>query len=69
VGLIATAAAYQGQGIGTALLSATDVYYFDNNVDTSTVVTQKSNSQACFFYERAGFAEYKTEYVYHLWFN
>jgi dTDP-4-amino-4,6-dideoxy-D-galactose acyltransferase len=69
VGLIATAAAYQGKGIGTALLQATEVYYSGNNVATSTVVTQKSNSQACFFYEKAGFAEYKTEYVYHLWFN
>jgi dTDP-4-amino-4,6-dideoxy-D-galactose acyltransferase len=69
VGLIATAAAYQGKGIGTALLRATEAYYSGNDVATSTVVTQKSNSQACFFYEKAGFAEYKTEYVYHLWFN
>jgi len=69
VGLIATAAGYQGKGIGTALLHATEAYYSGNNVATSTVVTQKSNSQACFFYEKAGFAEYKTEYVYHLWFN
>jgi ribosomal protein S18 acetylase RimI-like enzyme len=50
-------------------LQATEAYYSGNNVATSTVVTQKSNSQACFFYEKAGFAEYKTEYVYHLWFN
>jgi dTDP-4-amino-4,6-dideoxy-D-galactose acyltransferase len=69
IGLIATAAGYQGKGIGTALLHATEAYYSGNHVATATVVTQKSNSQACFFYEKAGFAEYKTEYVYHLWFN
>jgi dTDP-4-amino-4,6-dideoxy-D-galactose acyltransferase len=69
IGLIATRAAYQGKGVGTALLRATEAYYSGNNVVTSTVVTQKSNSQACLFYEKVGFAEYKTEYVYHLWFN
>ena len=69
IGLIATGTAYQGQGIGRALLQATDHYYRANAVKTSTVVTQKTNEQACLFYEKEGFTEYKTEYVYHLWFN
>ena len=69
IGLIATAAGQQGKGIGRALLRATDHYYGINKVTVSTIVTQRSNEQACRFYEKAGFTEYKTEYVYHLWFN
>ncbi len=69
IGLIATAAGYQGKGIGQVLLQAVDRYFGLRKVKASTVVTQRSNIQACRFYEKAGFAEYKTEYVFHLWFN
>jgi dTDP-4-amino-4,6-dideoxy-D-galactose acyltransferase len=69
IGLIATAATQQGKGIGKGLLQATDHYYRAHGVRVSTVVTQKSNKGACLFYEKEGFTEYKTEYVYHLWFN
>jgi dTDP-4-amino-4,6-dideoxy-D-galactose acyltransferase len=68
IGLIATDAGCQGRGLGTGLVKATEDYY-EGKVTTSTVVTQKTNIQACAFYEKAGFREYKTEYVYHLWFN
>ena len=69
IGLIATDAGFQGKGVGKSLVQAIDFYYQDNNVKTSTVVTQKSNIQACNFYEKAGFTVYKLEHVYHLWFK
>jgi ribosomal protein S18 acetylase RimI-like enzyme len=69
IGLIATGAAHQGKGIGRSLLRATDHYYRANGVETSTVVTQKTNIQACLFYEKEGFTEYKRQFVYHLWLN
>ena len=69
IGLIATETGFQGKGVGKSLVQAIDLYYRDNNVKTSTVVTQKSNIQACNFYEKAGFTVYKLEHVYHLWFK
>jgi dTDP-4-amino-4,6-dideoxy-D-galactose acyltransferase len=69
IGLIAASPGQQGKGIGKALLQAVDSYFRINDLKTSTVVTQKTNEQACRFYEAAGFSVYKTEYVYHLWFN
>jgi len=67
IGLIASTV--QGKGVGKWLVQAADAWFQTGRVGVSTVVTQKSNVQACRFYERTGFSEYKTEYVYHLWFN
>lgn len=67
IGLIATDGAYQGQGIGQSLIEATDTWYTAKKILTSTVVTQRSNLQACRFYEKTGFTIRKTEYIYHLW--
>jgi ribosomal protein S18 acetylase RimI-like enzyme len=69
IGLIATDAGAQGKGIGKCLVDATENYYRSRQLSISTVVTQRSNIQACRFYERSGFTEYQTEYVYHLWLN
>lgn len=69
LGLIATNKAYQGKGIAKELLHATNEFYRTSNLKFSTVVTQRSNLNACHFYEKAGFVEYKTEFIYHLWFS
>jgi dTDP-4-amino-4,6-dideoxy-D-galactose acyltransferase len=69
IGLIATAPHMQGKGVGSRLVQATEGFYQAHGVVVSTVVTQRTNRQACHFYERIGFSEYKTEHVYHLWFN
>lgn len=69
IGLIAASAANRGAGIGSRLLQASEAWLINNGGTRSTVVTQKSNTGACRFYEKAGFTEYKTEDVYHLWFN
>ncbi len=69
IGLIAASADQQGKGVGKALVQTADNFFRSREVHISTVVTQKTNHQACRFYEAAGFSVYKTEYVYHLWFN
>jgi dTDP-4-amino-4,6-dideoxy-D-galactose acyltransferase len=69
IGLIATHTDYQGWGIGTELLRATDNFFRERKVLTTTVVTQRANNRACRFYEKAGFICSKTEFVYHLWLN
>jgi dTDP-4-amino-4,6-dideoxy-D-galactose acyltransferase len=69
IGLIATASSEQGKGIGKALIQGVDTHYKENKVHTSHVVTQGTNRQACMFYEKTGFTEFKKEYVYHWWFK
>lgn len=69
IGLIATHTDYQGWGIGTELIRATDNFFRERKVLTITVVTQRTNNRACRFYEKAGFICSKTEFVYHLWLN
>jgi dTDP-4-amino-4,6-dideoxy-D-galactose acyltransferase len=69
IGLIATHIDYQGWGIGTELIRATDNFFSERKVLTTTVVTQRTNNRACRFYEKAGFICSKTEFVYHLWIN
>jgi len=67
IGLIATATGFQGKGIGGHLIQAADAYHAGNGAAIATVVTQKSNIQACRFYEKSGFTRHKLEFVYHLW--
>jgi len=69
IGLIATHPDHQGWGIGTQLIRATDNFFLERKVPTTTVVTQRTNNRACRFYEKAGFISSKTEFVYHLWLN
>lgn len=69
IGLLATDGAWQGKGVGRMLLRAVEDYFRSRGAETSTVVTQRNNTAACDFYERSGFTIFKTEYIYHLWFN
>ncbi len=69
IGLLAADAGSRRKGIGKCLVDATEDFYRSRQVNVCTVVTQRSNLQACRFYERAGFTECQTEYVYHLWLN
>lgn len=67
IGLIATAEKEWGKGIGKMLIRAAELYYQNHNVNQSLVVTQQTNTQACCFYEKAGYNVVKKEFVYHWW--
>ena len=69
IGLIASDAASRGQGLGPCLVRQTELFYNQNNIEISTVVTQQSNKEACRFYEKAGYSIWRKQYVFHLWFN
>jgi dTDP-4-amino-4,6-dideoxy-D-galactose acyltransferase len=63
IGLIAVAATAQGKGIGGKLIEAVE-----NKLEVDTLLyvsTQKTNSQACDFYERKGFTVNSIKYIYH----
>lgn len=63
IGLIAVADIAQGKGIGGKLIQAVE-----NKLEVNTLLyvsTQKTNSQACNFYERKGFTVNSTKYIYH----
>jgi ribosomal protein S18 acetylase RimI-like enzyme len=69
IGLIATDASCQGRGIGRRLVRMAEEYCSAKGATALSVVTQASNTQACRFYENAGFTVCKRENVYHLWLN
>jgi ribosomal protein S18 acetylase RimI-like enzyme len=67
IGLIATDENYMGRGYGRKLIAHLHQWYLENNIKLSDVVTQKSNTGACSFYEKIGFSIVKEELVYHWW--
>lgn len=63
IGLIAVSNNAQGKGIGGKLIDAVE-----NQLQKDTllyVATQKTNVQACAFYERKGFTVDSIKYIYH----
>lgn len=63
IGLIAVLNTAQGKGIGGKLIDAVE-----NQLQNDTVLyvaTQKTNVQACDFYERKGFTVSSIKYIYH----
>lgn len=63
IGLIAVSNNAQGKGIGGKLIDAVE-----NQLQNDTllyVATQKTNVQACDFYERKGFTINSIKYIYH----
>lgn len=63
IGLIAVADIVQGKGIGGKLIEAVE-----NSLEVNTLLyvsTQKTNRQACDFYERKGFSVNSIKYIYH----
>lgn len=67
IGLIASAPMYQGRGVGTKLIEASEVWLFSHGVKSLEVATQKNNIYACKFYEKRGFVPVSETNVYHLW--
>lgn len=63
IGLIAVSNDAQGKGIGGKLIEAVE-----NSLEVNTLLyvsTQKTNRQACDFYERKGFSVNSIKYIYH----
>ncbi|OJV42952.1 MAG: hypothetical protein BGO29_07245 [Bacteroidales bacterium 36-12] len=67
IGLIAVDSFYRGKAYGTQLLHACFDDILQNNINRIDVATQKSNINACSFYEKNGFEVKNVTNVYHLW--
>jgi len=69
IGLIAVDENARGLGIGTLLLDSANELSSNNDCNKIFVSTQKNNISACKFYEKNGFKEFETKYIYHWWVN
>ena len=67
IGLIAVSKGYQGQGIGSELLSYALEYFDQQNCGRIRVVTQNENKPACHHYRNFGFKVIKQTSTFHLW--
>lgn len=67
IGLLAIHKDYQGKGLGKRLLEWCEEYCTLNGITELQVPTQRSNKNACHFYEKYGFGVENLEYVYHWW--
>ena len=68
IGLIAIDENMQGRGLGLKLINAAEKYLHNKKIEILNVATQKSNLQACIFYEKIGFEVKQTTKIYHFWF-
>ncbi len=66
IGLIAVDAQARGRGIGKQLLQAIHQWYFQQQVESCTVVTQLQNNEACRLYEKTGYTLQSVQEIYHL---
>jgi len=67
IGLIAVDENQRGKAIGKKLIGRSLLYFKENNIVETDVVTQKANSIACRFYETCGFRIKNVVNIYHLW--
>ena len=67
IGLIAVNEDSKRSGIGSALIKAAENWVSYNNLQYLKVVTQKSNKNACLFYQNMGFTLFDTDYIFHIW--
>lgn len=65
IGLIATASAARGAGVGRSLLEAVHVWAGHSGVDLIQVSTQTENATACRLYERCGYGIAAEGHHYH----
>jgi len=65
--LIAVDPAFQGQGIGKALVREAQKHFIALKLNRASVVTQQENKGACSLYEKCGFVQESVEYFYHFW--
>jgi uncharacterized protein (UPF0276 family)/ribosomal protein S18 acetylase RimI-like enzyme len=69
IGLVGVASQAQGQGLGTALLTAAIDWFNRHHADRVTVRTQAGNDSAIGLYRAAGFERTEKRYVLHRWFD
>ena len=69
VGLIAVDNNARGLGLGSLLLNKVNEISINKKCKKIFVSTQKNNKMACKFYEKNGFKEFETKYIYHWWPN
>jgi len=67
IGIIAVDGQFRGHGIGQQLVQAANNFFVAKGYQNLQVVTQKSNSTACHFYERCGYQVGTVENIYHIW--
>lgn len=67
IGLLATAADYQNQGVGQRLLRACEAFYGTQQVKVCEVTTQGHNHAACRLYEKNGYVLHRSMNLWHLW--
>jgi dTDP-4-amino-4,6-dideoxy-D-galactose acyltransferase len=69
IGLVAVADAYRGRGYGERLMQAAIRWADQNNLPSTSVVTQGTSASSVRFYERAGFRASRIELWYHCWLD
>ncbi len=67
IGLIAISSNLQGQGLGSILLNVAENYCVQKKVHRLNITTQKSNTQACAFYEKNGYKINQDIIIKHYW--
>lgn len=66
IGLIAVSTESRGLGIGRKLLAQCENLALEKNIKSIVVPTQRENKQACSFYLKSGYKEWKNEFIYHI---
>lgn len=67
IGLLSIKESHQGQRLGQKLIEWSEHYCHENKLKELCVSTQRSNINACRFYEKNGFKIKSMEYIYHWW--
>jgi ribosomal protein S18 acetylase RimI-like enzyme len=69
IGLLGVGEAWQGQGIGQALIDAALHWFGERGIERVQVVTQGRNHRAQRAYQRRGFVSSEVQLWYHRWFE
>jgi len=67
IGLIAVNGDYQGNHIGSKLISQCEIICSENGYSYMDVATQGNNKAACGLYKKNNFNIKSVQYIYHLW--
>lgn len=67
IGLIAVDERARGMKIGTKLMEASEQICYKKGIKNLSVATQRSNKQACNFYESLGYTLSDEVNIYHIW--
>jgi dTDP-4-amino-4,6-dideoxy-D-galactose acyltransferase len=67
IGLVGVSADFAGQGIGSALVQAALIEFYQRGYSEVQVVTQGENKPICKLCEKCGFQVEAIKYVFHFW--